>query len=73
MRWRQERSAAGLAALAQSLAHLNPQAVLERGYAIVSRSDGAIVQDSAQLQRGEVIALRFARGGAAATVDDLDA
>ena len=41
-----ERARGAVAALAQNLAHLNPQAVLERGYAIVTTADGAIVQDA---------------------------
>jgi exodeoxyribonuclease VII large subunit len=57
-----------LDALAQNLAHLNPQAVLERGYAIVADADGEIVVDSEQLETGDDVSLTFARGGAAATV-----
>ncbi len=57
-----------LAALAQNLAHLNPQAVLERGYAIVARADGVIVQDAQQVRVGDAVALTFARGGADATI-----
>ena len=52
-RWARPRSRArrgGSARSAQSLAHLNPQAVLERGYAIVATAQGEIVVDSAQLQ-----------------------
>ena len=65
-----------LAALAQSLAHLNPTAVLERGYAIVTARDGTIVQDVRQVRGGDAVALTFARGGADATITarrDLDA
>jgi exodeoxyribonuclease VII large subunit len=57
-----------LAVLAQSLTHLNPQAVLERGYAIVAASDGTIVQDARQVNGGDAVALTFARGGADATI-----
>jgi len=59
------------ARLAQSLAHLNPEAVLTRGYAIVATADGAIVSDSHQLAAGDRVALTFARGGAGATVDSV--
>ncbi len=62
------RQADRLAGLAQNLAHLNPQAVLERGYAIVAGSDGGIVQDARQVQPGDAVALRFARGGADAII-----
>jgi exodeoxyribonuclease VII large subunit len=67
-RERMARMAERVAGLAQNLAHLNPQAVLERGYAIVAGADGAIVQDAQQVRTGESIALTFARGGADATV-----
>ena len=53
-------------------AHLNalsPQQVLQRGYSIVSRLDGRIVQDSAQLTSGDSVTMTFARGGARATVN----
>jgi exodeoxyribonuclease VII large subunit len=65
---RLERTAARVAALEQSLAHLNPQAVLERGYAIVARADGAIVYEAAQVAPGDDVDLRFARGAAAAKI-----
>ncbi len=60
--------AVALAALAQNLAHLNPQAVLERGYAIVTTTQGAIVQDAAQIEIGDNVALAFARGSADAKI-----
>jgi exodeoxyribonuclease VII large subunit len=54
--------------LARSLAHLNPQGVLQRGYAIVATPQGDIVTDSAQLALGDVVAMTFARGRADARV-----
>jgi exodeoxyribonuclease VII large subunit len=54
-------------ALAQNLAHLNPRAVLTRGYAIVERGD-AIVQDARQVPPGTEVQMTFARGRALATV-----
>ena len=62
------RASERLAGLAQNLAHLNPQAVLERGYAIVGGSDGTIVQDARQVTEGDAVALTFARGGADARI-----
>jgi len=76
MRWQRGarervlRTSERLAGLTQNLAHLNPQAVLERGYAIVAGSDGTIVQDARQVRRGDTVALTFARGGADATIDN---
>jgi exodeoxyribonuclease VII large subunit len=58
-----------LAALAQNLAHLNPESVLDRGYAIVATADGTIVADAAQVSAGDRVALTFSRGGADATID----
>ena len=57
-----------LAAMAQNLTHLNPEAVLERGYAIVAAGDGTIVQDARQVNVGDAVALTFARGVADATI-----
>ena len=64
-----ERTTSRLAALAQNLAHLNPQSVLERGYAIVTAKDGAIVEDASTLAIGDAVDLAFARGRAGATID----
>jgi exodeoxyribonuclease VII large subunit len=57
-----------VAALAQNLAHLNPESVLDRGYAIVAAADGSIVSDASQVSAGDRVALTFARGGADATI-----
>ena len=58
--------------LAQNLEHLNPRAVLTRGYAIVARDDGAIVQDARDAPPGTQVHMTFARGQAAATVTRSD-
>ncbi len=58
-----------LARLASSLAHLNPEGVLARGYSIVQRDDGSVVQDAAMLEIGEKIGIRLQRGQIRATVD----
>jgi len=65
------RASDRLGALAQNLAHLNPEAVLSRGYAIVAKSSGEIVADARELSAGDRIAVTFARGGADATVDKI--
>ncbi len=41
---------------------LSPEATLERGYAVVSRVDGAIVRDPSVLQVEELLRVRVARG-----------
>ncbi len=58
-----------LARMASSLAHLNPEGVLARGYSIVQMENGAVVQDAATLNAGDPIGIRFHRGQARATVD----
>ena len=68
-----ERSRTRVAALEQSLAHLNPQAVLERGYAIVTAADGAIVDDASRLDIGDEVTLVLARGSAGAKISRRDA
>jgi exodeoxyribonuclease VII large subunit len=58
-----------LARLASSLDHLNPEDVLARGYSIVQRADGAVVDDAAMLYPGVSIDIRFHRGQARARVE----
>ncbi len=61
---------AGLDAASAALAVLGPQATLERGYAIVSRSaDGAIVRSPADAVPGTPLVLRVAQGALPATAD----
>lgn len=57
--------------LQQSLAHLNPRAVLQRGYALVEKINGELVQDSAQLQAGEQVRLTLGKGSADAEIRKL--
>jgi exodeoxyribonuclease VII large subunit len=50
-------------ALAQrALDTVSPLATLTRGFAIVTRADGALVTDAAVVADGEVIEARLARG-----------
>jgi exodeoxyribonuclease VII large subunit len=66
-----DAAATRLGALAQSLAHLNPSAVLERGYAIVTAADGRIVQDASTLARGDRVGIALAHGSAEAKVESV--
>jgi exodeoxyribonuclease VII large subunit len=54
--------------LSQNLQHLNPQAVLTRGYAFVKNKSGNIINSSSQLQRGDEVTLTFDQGTADATI-----
>ncbi len=58
-----------LTRLSLGLAHLDPGAVLERGYAIVRRPDGSVVRASAVLRAGDLLELSFARGAATVRVE----
>lgn len=58
-----QRRAERLASLAAQLSHLNPQAILERGYGIVRNAKGEILRDSAQATEGEDISVTLAKGG----------
>jgi exodeoxyribonuclease VII large subunit len=59
-----------LAALGASLAALDPDATLRRGYAIVRRaSDGAVLRDPASAPAGERLSITLSGGQLAATSD----
>jgi len=51
------------------LRSFHPEAPLSRGFALVRRSDGALIHASADLSPGEAIALKFADGIARAKVE----
>ncbi|MDP1766584.1 MAG: exodeoxyribonuclease VII large subunit [Methylotenera sp.] len=53
----------------QNLTHLNPQAVLTRGYAFVQNKSGVIITSSQQLQAGDEVKLTFGVGSADATIN----
>jgi len=54
--------------LAQNLQHLNPQAVLTRGYAFVQDSTGTIINNSQQIKNGDEVKLTFGTGTADAVI-----
>ena len=56
-----------VAHIAARVRTLSPQATLDRGYAVVQKSSGAIVTDPGTLTAGEEIRLRLAKGVAVAT------
>ena len=53
---------------AEKLRAYSPQRTLERGFALVSRSDGTIVQTAAKIDLGETVSIRFADGAVRADV-----
>jgi exodeoxyribonuclease VII large subunit len=54
--------------LAGKLDALSPVKILERGYALVFDSNGALVKDTAQLSTGSAVSARLARGSFTAEV-----
>jgi exodeoxyribonuclease VII large subunit len=56
--------------LAAQLNALSPVKILERGYALVFDSSGALVKDAGQLTPGQEISARMARGSFTAQVKD---
>lgn len=70
---RQQEAEGRLATLAGRLDLLSPLRTLERGYAIAfAERTGKAVLDAGTLAAGDRLQLRFARGRAAATVDETD-
>ena len=65
-----QRRHAALEAIAAHLAHLNPQAVLARGYSLVRDADGKIVHSSAQVETGTELHMQFGSGWARSKVTE---
>lgn len=63
-----ERQRNKLQSLSGQLDALSPLRVLARGFSVVSDSQGNIITDSADLQAGDSVQLRFAQGSAQACV-----
>jgi exodeoxyribonuclease VII large subunit len=53
---------------AQALEHLNPQRVLERGFAVLQNSQGAVMKSKAQTAPGHILKARLADGEMAVVV-----
>lgn len=67
-----EQHNARLVKMTASLVHLNPRAVLERGYSIVENRGGQIVRSAHQVAAGELLRLTFARGAAQTRVEKIE-
>ena len=52
-----------------NLSHLDPAAVLQRGYSVVRDGSNRIVLRGASLSAGELLDITFAEGGAHARVE----
>jgi exodeoxyribonuclease VII large subunit len=64
-----ERAGSACARRAASLSHLDPAAVLGRGYSVVRDRSGRIVLRGASLAAGDLLDISFAEGGADARVE----
>ncbi|WP_417069896.1 exodeoxyribonuclease VII large subunit [Niveibacterium terrae] len=58
-----------IANLASHLDHLNPQAVLDRGYSIVRRADGGLLRSARDTNQGEMLTIHPARGQIEARIE----
>jgi len=58
--------------LSQNLQHLNPEAVLTRGYAFVQDTNGTIVSSGDQLHKGDEVRLTFGTGSADAVINKVN-
>jgi exodeoxyribonuclease VII large subunit len=58
--------------LQQSLNHLNPNAILQRGYALVHNAQGQLIASSQQLQTGENIKISLGEGSVGAEVNEVN-
>ncbi len=63
-----DRASAETERLAAQVRALSPAATLDRGYAVVQRSDGAVVRSRTDVAIGEELRVRLARGEIAARV-----
>lgn len=55
----------------EKLRALNPLSILERGYAVLSKSDGKVVQSVSDVDTGEQVKLRLSDGSLQTTIDKI--
>jgi len=55
-----------------SIDAMSPLRVLSRGYSITQNEDGAVIKDSATLNRGDRLRIRLAKGGVRCLVEDTE-
>lgn len=58
-----------LKAITAHLRSLSPQSTLDRGYSVIRNAKGDVIRDPKQLQRGDVLAIKVAKGETSATVN----
>jgi exodeoxyribonuclease VII large subunit len=60
-----------LSSVGARLTALSPLAVLSRGYSVVCKADGTVVRAADQVEPGERVSMRFARGEATGIIDEI--
>lgn len=60
-----------ISARATNLTHLNPNAVLNRGYALVTDQQGTIIRDANQLNARQAVNINLAQGSASAEIIEI--
>jgi len=55
-----------------SLDALSPLAVLQRGFAVAQKQDGSLLRDAKQVETGDAIKVRLARGRLGARVESVE-
>ena len=68
MREHQQQRLSALDSIAAALEHLNPEATLARGFAIVRDTSGQLVTDGDSLQAGQTVSIDLAHGTAEASI-----
>ncbi|WP_235898456.1 exodeoxyribonuclease VII large subunit [Parahaliea maris] len=66
-----EQARTRLAQLAQLLDSVSPLATLDRGYAVLTTTDGEVVRDARKVKSGQKLQARLARGRLDLTVDEV--
>lgn len=49
----------------------NPETILEKGYSVVTDTDGRIIKDAETLRKGDIITIKACRGSAQAAITDV--
>ena len=62
-------SHANLITFEKVIKSIDPQNVLDRGYSLIANKEGNIIKDSAQINEGEEITAKLAKGSFKAKVD----
>ncbi len=71
-RLRMKKEQANLQTLTGRLDALSPLKVLARGFSVTTDAAGTVITDSTVLQSGDILFLRFARGGAKVRVQSVE-